>query len=177
MPLIFGRVLASGIMVPVNVDTDGDLQVDILDPLPAGSNLIGDVQARNLGYYSSAWRKDPLAFGYSGIVLERVVNQNLSAGANILDTSAVAASKIWVITNIAVAYSGTIGGVKLYIEIYSGTTPYPLFSEVHVVNDEYLDRQGWWVLAAGDKIRLEILGATAGDDAYLIATGFYVDIL
>ena len=163
-------------MVPANVDTDGNLQVDILAALPSGTNLIGDVQARNLGYIGGAWRKDPLRFGYSGQVVNQVVTTTLAAGVNDLDTGAVPADTIWVITQLSAAYVGTIGTVNLFVQHVTGATLRVLFSESHVVTSEYIDRQGWWVAAAGDKFRLRVTGATLNDDAYFNANGFYVSI-
>jgi hypothetical protein len=194
MPLIFGRVLASGIMVPVNVDTDGNVQVDVLAALPAGnnnigdvdvltlpsipsgSNLIGDVQARNLGYISGAWQKDPLRFGYSGQVYERVVNTALAAGVNNLDTSAVPAGRIWVVTSIACHYVGTVAGVVILVVIQQGANLLALYNVTAVVSNQYYDRQGQFILAAGDFVRLTVSGATLNDDARLFVNGYYVDI-
>jgi hypothetical protein len=163
-------------MVPVNVDTDGNLQVDILASLPAGSALLGDVQARNLGYIGAAWQKDPLRLGYSGQVLTQVVNTALSAGTNNLDTGAVPASRIWIVTGISFTLVGTVGAAAGYVSILQGATTYTVFSESHLTSAEYYDRTGWYVLVAGDKVRLTITGAIANDDAYLNVNGFYVDI-
>lgn len=190
MPLIFGRVLASGLMVPVNVDTDGNIQADILASLPAGDNNIGNVdvvtlpalpagtneigsiQARAYGYIGGAWQKNPLQWGYYGQVLLHYQNLALAAGVNNIDSAAVPANTIWVLTSITTAYVGTIVGVSIFLQIYDGATAYMLYSEAHIVTNEYLDRQGMWVLKAGDIIRYTIAGATLNDDAYLNIAGY-----
>ncbi len=175
MPLMHGRVLASGVMVPVNVDLDGDLQVDILAALPAGTNLIGDVQARNKGWVSSAWQKDPLRFGFSGIARDRLINTNLSAGTNVLNMSLVPSGEFWVITNLCTEYIGTFATVHMRYYMYDGANYFKLWEADPPHSQHILDRQGWWVLNSGDRFVIEVFNATAGDDLDASATGFRVD--
>lgn len=175
MPIIFGRVLASGIMVPVNVDTDGDLQIDVKGALPAGTALIGDVGARNLGWVSAAWQKDPLRFGYSAHIYRAWSNLNLPAGNSTQADTAVPAGEIWVITNIAMRYEGT-APTFMTMQINDGVTTYHLFRQLAPTTLAVYDRQGWWVLAPGHNLEIRVIGATLNDDLYGYATGFRVDI-
>ncbi len=176
MPLMQGRVLASGIMVPVNVDTDGNLQVDILASLPAGTNEIGAVQAREYGWDGAAWRKQPQALGYSGIIGEALSNTSLAAGANSIDSAAVPAGQVWVVENVIMRYDGTVAAVILGMDILRGATTYRIFGVQPPVTTVWYDRQGAWTLTAADKLRLRILGATLNDDAYLQYSGRYITV-
>ncbi len=176
MPLMQGRVLASGIMVPVNVDADGDLQVDILAALPAGTNLLGDVQARNKGWVSAAWQKDPLRIGYSGVIRGFFSNTALAAGTNNIDGTAVPAGEIWRLDNISVSYIGTVTNVRLYAILLSSAVEYLLYEQQPPVSIQEYDRQGNWILEPGEKIRLKVVGATLNDDAFLQYVGMRIDI-
>src|SRR5512139_2034280 len=152
MPLVFGRT-ASGLMVPVLVSATGEL---VVDSLPAGSALIGDVQARNLGWVSATWQKDPMRFGYSGQVVEAVVDNNLDAGDNTVLSTSVPAGEVHVITNIGITYAGTVAGVALAVLMNLSGVASRLFGQAPPVSVQLYDRQGWWVLAPGSYIYLAI---------------------
>ncbi len=174
MPLMQGRVLASGVMVPVNVDLDGDLQVDILAALPAGTNLIGDVQARNKGWVSGAWQKDPLRVGYSGIQAEQVSNLSAAAGTNTLLSSVVPAGEIWNVqeitaldinTNPTAIYLGLqIGGVDYYL-LYLATPGAAI----------PVNWSGSIIVAPGSYVKAAITGCTLNDDIYLRYSAVRID--
>ncbi len=157
MPILFG-VTSAGVMVPIRVDANG---------------LI-DIQSK--GWIASAWQKNPLLFGYSGQILIADTNTSLAAGNNTIDSSAVPAGEIWVITNCAIAYSGTVAGVTMSAQLLDAATGYTLYGVLAVTSGLFVDRQGWWVLIPGNKLRLSITGATLNDDGFLRATGFRVDI-
>lgn len=157
MPLIFGKT-STGLMVPVRVDANGLLSIE------------------SLGQVGGAWQKNPLAFGYSGVVKRVASNVALAAGTNVLDDSAVPAGEIWVITNIATRYVGTVATVVIRVEIYDGASGYVLYDAGNLTSSLSVDRQGWWVLPSGYNLRATVFNATLNDDAYLLATGFRVDI-
>lgn len=132
--------------------------------------------AQNHGWVGAAWQKDPIRFGYSELITEGVDNTSLAAGSNNLDTGTVPAGEIWVITNIAIRYDGTVSSVSLTVALIIDTVLMGIFGQKPPVSTVWYDRQGWWVLDAGDYIRLEVGGATMNDDAYLRVVGFRVDI-
>lgn len=135
-----------------------------------------NVQARDYGWYSGAWQKNPLLMGYSAAVGEAVTNTSLAAGANTLSSTAVPAGEVHVITNIAAAYSGTVTNVILTVRINDSGTIYELYGQKPPVTGVYYDRQGFWVLKPGAKIDLLINGATLNDDGFLYIAGFSFDI-
>jgi hypothetical protein len=162
------------------VDSSDDVHPLLVDSsgriiLAASSLEIGLVQARAYGRIGGAWQKQPLLFGYSATVLETWSDDNLASGSNTVDSPVVPAGEIWVITNLSMRYVGT---PPTYIEmrLRSGTSDYPLFRQLAPTTAQTHDRQGWWVMAPGDLLRVGISGATAGDDLYASATGFRVDI-
>jgi hypothetical protein len=47
-----------------------------------------------------------------------------------------------------------------------------IVSQKPPVSNARYDRQGWWVLGAGDNVQFVVEGATLNDDVYCNATGF-----
>lgn len=154
----------------------GDVDVLTLPSIPSGTNRIGSVGME--GYVNAAWHKIGFPISMSGTFQWSASNTALAAGANNLDSTAASANRIYYITNISMRYNGTITNVTLEILLMlsGGTSGYQIFGENPVVNNKWYDRQGFWPLVASDFVRLTIAGATAGDDAYLRVTGFWVDI-
>ena len=113
---------------------------------------------------------------YGAALRSHVENLALGAGLNNLDVAAVPANKLHVYTNITLRYDGTVATVELACGILVGASYFQLFSQSPPVSTITYDRQGTWVLAAGDVLRMVVVNATAGDDAYLYATGFVVDL-
>lgn len=110
---------------------------------------------------------------YTDVVYEGVSNTSLSAGSNNIDSTAVPAGEVHVITNISVSYTGTVSGVSLRATLFeSGVGGYVVFQEDSISSTYWYDRQGNWVLPAGDYVRLVVSGATLNDDAYLRITGY-----
>jgi hypothetical protein len=130
----------------------------------------------SFGWDGSQWRKDPIRIGYSDTVQISLSNTSLAAGSNVIDSGAVPAGEIWILTNISLRYTGTVSSVTLTATIYRGAAHYRLFTQDSLVNSKFYGFAGQWVLKEGDVLRFEIASATAGDDAYLNAVGYRVDI-
>ena len=113
---------------------------------------------------------------YGAVLLSKVDNGDLLAGANNLDVAAVPAGKVHVYTNLNMLYVGTTTAVMLRFQIVAGANVYNLFGQYAPLSTLDYDRQGWWVLEAGDVLRLRVDGATLHDWAFLCATGFVVDL-
>jgi hypothetical protein len=157
----------SGYPLALEVDANGYLKVATA---AAGNFLVG-----THGYVNGAWQKNPILFGYSDGLWLFVYNYNLSAGTNILETSAVPANWIWVVTQVNLYYYGTSPSYMECMIIHSSTV-YWLFRQARPVIGRFYDRQGWWILAYNDILRMIISGAVAGDTAILSATGFKVQL-
>jgi len=128
--------------------------------------------AQNHGWIGAAWQKDPIRLGYSGTVRNSVSDTALAAGTNTLDSGAVPAGEIWIITNITVKMaSGTIN----WLEVYMSGTTHSIFYQAPTTGIPY-SRQGYWIMEPGDYMRLLILNATLNDDAYMSLIGHRVDI-
>lgn len=114
-------------------------------------------------------------FTFSGVVLRAIGTASLAAGTNNIDDSAVPAGEIWVITNLRFQYTGT-PPTRVNAALVSGGTGYPLFAVLAPASGQDYDRQGFWVMAEGDVLRVSVTGATLNDDLYLHATGFKTDL-
>jgi hypothetical protein len=167
-----GNIVAAidtGQTIEVTQDTAADLKCT------ASVGTGSFIDALNKGYVSAAWQKDPIRFGYSDALKYTISNSNLAAGASTTDGSLVPTGEFWVITNLSMnTISVTITRVDCRLVI-DGTT-LTIFNIVPPTTNVLNDRQGWWVLGPGDKASVRVYTATAGDDVYLYATGFKVDI-
>ncbi len=129
----------------------------------------------NMGWISGAWQKNPLLLGYSGVVGENVEDFNLLGGNPAVDSTAVPVGEIHVITHIAIRYDGTIP-TEIFAQLVQAGTAITLFQQIAPVSGLYYDRQGHYFLAPGDFLRMLIIGATAGNDAFMRIAGHRVDI-
>jgi len=166
------------LVVPVGFNPSGDIRALELDADDAVLMAI-ESAAKGLvgphGWIDGAWQKSPLPFGYSGQAKVSWGSTDLPAGASNLDSSPVPAGEVWVITQLSMVYYGTAPSRILMRVVISGD-PYTIWQESSPASAVYYDHQGWWVLAEGDKCRLYVEGATAGDDVYGYALGFRVDV-
>lgn len=174
--IVHGKTVGSQV-IPLLLDTDGSIIVStIVTALPAGTNEIGMIQAREYGWQNAAWRKNPLSFGWSGQVLQAKVITAV-AGTNTNDSDTVPANTIWIITNLLMRYTGTITNVAMFCNIFDGTASFGIYSQQPIVSAIDYDRQGQWYLKAGDRLRMSVINATAGDNIRLYAVGYYVSII
>lgn len=134
--------------------------------------------SNSYGWIGSAWHKNPLLMGYSGVVRDQQSDTNLDAGTNTLDSDTVPAGEVWVLTNISYRYVGTVTNCSLYVTIYDGSTATYLSSKAAgtVASALFYNVEGPIVLAAGEKIRLTVFTATATDDCTLHISGYKFDI-
>lgn len=132
--------------------------------------------AQNHGWIGGAWQKDPLRLGYSGQILRVWSNTALSAGNVDVDDSAVPTGELWVITNFSASYTGTVTNVSLRFTIKSGASRYTIYHQGGLSSALYVDRQGLWILKAGDILSVRVLNATLNDDLNAEAIGYRVDI-
>lgn len=127
------------------------------------------------GHISGAWQKQPLIFGYSGVIAERVIDDNVSAGTDFVETTAVPGGEIHVITHaIALVASATCNLLAAYIN-HDGATQ-ELFGQSNPVSSQVYDRQGFWVLDAGDTFKAYGFNLTAGDDLVVAVAGYKMDL-
>ena len=157
----------SGYPLALEVDADGYLKVSIAAP---AAGLVGAH-----GYVGGAWHKNPIQFGYSDVLNISVENTNIPAGNSYLETLAVPDGCIWVVTNISMVYYGT--SPPNIVALISGAEgELWLFGQKSPVSGISYDRQGWWVLKAGNSLKIYIKNGTAGDDIHLYVTGFVTQI-
>ena len=164
VPIGFGP---TDLLRSLELDADDNLKVAFA---AAAQGLVGEH-----GWISGAWQKNPLAFGYSERLSGRIFDTALVAGTTILQVSVVPAGEIWVLTSVAMLYIGTS---PTYIQMFiNDTVALELIARQPApVSDQLYDRQGWWVLKAGDNVGYAVVGATLNDDLYGYYFGFRVDI-
>jgi len=173
MPTPTGRLVTplgynpADALTPLEVNASGYLIVTID---PANNPLVSAH-----GFVNGAWRKSPIPFGYSDVLNSALANLALAAGANNLDSAAVGAGLIWVVTNVSVMYVGT-APTSVSVNVVSGGATICLFQQNAPVTATRYDRQGKWVLEATDILRCTVVGATLNDDLYLDVHGYQIAI-
>lgn len=168
MSLVHG-VDASLILRPLLVDATGRSLVTAT--LTAGTELVGDVQARELGYFNGAWQKQALGLGYYGVVRVAVDSGALPAGNSAYDSGQVPANTVWTVENLAVRYTGTIAGVTLSVGVLVGVSLYVIDQWTITASGLFYGYPCSLELAPGEQLRLTVTGATAGDVASLRVVG------
>jgi hypothetical protein len=95
----------------------------------------------------------------------------LSAGVNVLNTTAVPSGEVHIITHIGLYYSGTVPGS---IEAYGmGTlSAATLFQKKSPTSTVWYNEAIWIPLAHNDYMRMGIYDATAGDTARFRIAGY-----
>jgi len=127
------------------------------------------------GHDGTQWRKLRLLFGYTDTLRIRKVEANAVAGTNVLESSAVPAGEIWVVSLVrgwdAISAVGTSN-----IGVVTGGVNYPLDDQVAPAAGADARFTGSLVLKEGDKLRFTVWGATAGDVLYLIGLGYEMGV-
>jgi hypothetical protein len=191
---VVAGVDANGIERVLLVDASGRPLVTINTALPAGTNNIGDVDVltmpvthvisdagnNNIGDVDVLTMPTVVIkpvnsgslFAIESDIGNNLENLTLSAGVNNLDSSAVPTGKIWIITSIVMIYTGTVATVILRAQLIRSSTIIRLFGVNTPTSGLPYDRQGHWVLMAGDVLRMSITNATLNDDAEFSFTGW-----
>ena len=164
------KVLVDSITGIVSVSLDGQTGT-----LKVAQQSPSSLATGNHGWISGAWQKSPIPFGASGFVEESLVSTTLPAGTSFLSGTACPAGEMWVISNIAIRYTGTVAGVTINARIVNSVN-IDVFGVTPPVSGQYYDRQGHWVIFPGGYVRQLIIGATLNDDASLQYTGYKLDI-
>ena len=151
---------------PIAVDADGHVKVDLASEIPAGTKKIGSVDVAN---FSVA--------GLLNKVLAAVEDDKAmvkpGSGATVLDSSAVPAGKMWVITAIT-AYNNDANMTRLELGKLTGGGNYRLKLKKDPIQYDGIDWQGSVVLKAGDKIRSIHDGGAADNTIKLYIVGYEI---
>ena len=182
---------------PPIIDSDGHLQVDVLtSALPSGGatsarqdtmitalQLIDDLRgaletvagdelrAAMRGWDGSAYKRQPLIFGFSGVYHERIADENADVTQDILTNTAVPADTLRVITNIH-ARDDTTALTRIRLQfIHDGVSGEieDFASPAALVGIAW---QGNLYLDAGDTVLAAYVGTVAGDNIRLDVHGY-----
>jgi hypothetical protein len=166
------------IVVPIGFGPSDDLrslELDSADTLKVAFDAAAQGLVGPHGWISGAWQKNPLAFGYSDGVYQRVSFAGTGLATEFGDTATVPSGEIWVITHISCQ---NIDGpsTQQAVQAFHGADGFNLAVDLAAVAGQHLNLQGWWVLEAGDYIRFYWTGTAAGNRLRGYVMGFSVDI-
>lgn len=163
--------------VALTTATGSDLLTELEAKLEtADLELVSKIQSVGPhGWIGSALQKQPMLLGYSDVIRNATNDTNLSAGIVSHASGAVPAGEIWIVTNIAYSYEGTIPG-KIRVSILSSTVRYVIAMDRQLETAVFVSHQGYWVMDEGEQIDLRMYDATAGDNIYLDLIAIRVDV-
>lgn len=151
----------------VKLDTDGNIVVAL--------KAEEDVQANGYGWISSAWQKNPIAFGYSADQTENVGSTSHAGGTQVLNGSQVPSGEIWVI-QVASIRDNTNAPSAVQVQANVNGTGVVIKHELTVVAGQWIVWEGQIVLSEGDKMVGVLFGTTSNDDIDFSYHGVVVDI-
>lgn len=111
---------------------------------------------------------------FESVIAEEVEDTNLSSGTNDLDGTAVSSGKLLRLLGCSVKYFGTVPTV-IRVRTIGLASGMVILEQPAPVSGRWYPWIGEVYLEAGDLVRLEVGGATAGDDATLRYTGLQMD--
>lgn len=184
----------------VLVDSDGHPQVDIIDSggadlkdiLDKLADILTELNAKletadlasdttryinvlQQQYTGAAWVKSNLLWGYNDALHDQAIDNNVSAGTDSVDGSAVPANELWVVQRIISHWAGT-SCTKTLVILVSDSTQHVLDADFSPASGVYLITEGPLVMKEGDFLRLTGEGLTAGDDLRIYWHGYKMDI-
>jgi len=127
------------------------------------------------GHYDGAWQKQPLIFGYGGVIAERESDASAPAGLNTFTTTPVPAGEIHIINTLSAINYNSIT-TNLHIDMNHDGAFYGFYREPDVAAATMALVNGPIVLDAGDYIRCRFYGVTLNDSLAFDITGYKMDL-
>ena len=127
------------------------------------------------GHVGGGWQKQPLIWGYSGVIAEHKSDPDADAGLNTFTTTPVPAGEVHILNTLAaIDYDSAIGSIL--IEMNHNGTYFLLYREPSVAAATLSVARGPIVLDVGDYIRCSFYGVTLNDAIAFDITGYKMDL-
>lgn len=166
MTLIYGKVKATDLVVPLQVDANGVISV---------AAAKGDLNNQNHGYIGGAWQKNPIPFGMSSSLLHTWALVTPAAGTITAASDVVPAGELWVVTFIT---GGMLSAsVNNFIfRASDGVNTFDLYSTLAPASGVavYLNRNLY--LAEAGVLQVITLNTTIGDTIWGGMMGYKIDV-
>jgi len=91
-------------------------------------------------------------------------------GAQFVNTTAVPAGEVWVVTSVCVSHDDATAR-RLGLEFYDGASHHLVAGVASAAANDPLNRQGMFVLKAGDRMRGRAYGLATGKKVYIAVVG------
>jgi hypothetical protein len=151
----------------VKVDASGNLVAAVL----ADQN----VQARLHGYDGTNWRKLQQVFGYTDRVVEKQTTVSTGAGTTAVDSTAVEAGYVHVISSVA-AWHSNVGALFCVLQFYNGTNYLEQSIAPALAQYTLMSLSLPFVLKASDSLRFYAVALPAGQSVFLSLNGYKMKI-
>jgi len=175
----------------LRTDAEGHLQIHALSSaLPLGAATLAEQQTQTTALQLIDDLRDVLQSvatdrlqvrGEDQLVSVRGVLQSYLLGTitgadGYIESAAVPAGRIWVVTTIA-SRNSSRDLTGMGFRVYDGAVTYPIYEDRRaIVNGEYASWSGHTYLEAGDTIRVQHQGAQDGDGANVTLTGHVMTV-
>ena len=170
---------------PLQVDSDGYLRTSEQHPLTTIAATVSNwpgtqqvslaadqnVQARQYGYFGTAWQKQPINLGFTSSLTKICSNIALAAGNQTLTIYTVPANTVVIVDTVSVAYIGTVTNVKLRIRFKCGGVSANVAEFTSITSTLYYFYHGQMALDANDTIEIYVASATLNDQLYAGVAG------
>jgi hypothetical protein len=150
------------------------LRVVLLSSIPAGTATIGGIHVMSAPTLKITGAEGNILDSIKAPYIESVSVPSLTAGTSDHNGAAVPANYYYIITSFVIRYTGTAAGVIVGARVVSNGASNVLYDATGLTSGLFVDRQGKWLMSAGDNIRVRVTGATAGDALYFTAMGYTI---
>ena len=123
------------------------------------------------GFYSDEWQKQPLVWGFSGVVALDELNTNASAGTNQLPFDTVPADEVHMYYAVGAVNYTNVATVVVW-SLYHGGTGYTFYRYLNIPAGYFFVAPNPTVCGPGDYLNVTIQGCVAGDTIRATATGY-----
>jgi hypothetical protein len=174
------NITASDIDVPVSIDAATinvpiDIQAASVTVPTQEQSPLTNIQARLYGWDLSNWRKLPMLWGYSSVVLQSVSAVATGAGTFVANAPVAAAGYVNVYTGYGIAHNTGVNR-DMFVRVTSGASNYIAEVQASVASGRWVGKQVHIIVQPGDNLSLATTAVAPGDTIWLQAVGYRMKI-
>lgn len=123
------------------------------------------------GWDGAVWRKLPLVWGYSDVLVQGLYANNVGAGLYTYNFPAVPAGEVWVVTRVATYAIQTDPTHALIVAVINAVEA-ALYMQPHTTGNSTHHVETDTILNEGDNIRIQWYACLAGTDIRASVVGY-----
>ncbi len=171
------RIFGSDPTAPVRTNAAGEL---IARMMGASGNMadfdtLGALLVRQMGWDGSAYRRQPLIWGYSGTFRSNVVGTAATAGTYDLDGGLVPPNNVAVVTSLWSWQTSGIQRVGALMVVLGGLL-HVLKKETPTAITYPITKEGQWILRDNDSVKARFYGTAVGEAFEMGCSGYLLSL-